>query len=122
MLKRTALAVGMNMGALWAVSMILDKFNYEGGLVFLLVSGIIMGILNSCMKPVIKLLSFPLIFFSAGLFLMVINALILWMLDYALEVLDFTGVDLNIEGTLTYLWAAIIFGVVNWFERWVLKE
>ncbi|OGJ47239.1 hypothetical protein A2244_00120 [Candidatus Peregrinibacteria bacterium RIFOXYA2_FULL_41_18] len=110
------------MGALWAVSMILDKFNYEGGLVFLLVSGIIMGILNSCMKPVIKLLSFPLIFFSAGLFLMVINALILWMLDYALEVLDFTGVDLNIEGTLTYLWAAIIFGVVNWFERWVLKE
>lgn len=122
MLKRTGLAIGMNMGALWGTSMVLDKFNYEGGIVFLLVAGIIMGILNSCMKPVIKLLSFPLIFFSAGLFLIVINALILYLLDYILAVLDFTGVELSIDGILTYLWAAIILGVVNWFERWILKE
>lgn len=122
MLKRTGLAIGINMGALWATSMVLDKFSYEGGIVFLLIAGILMGILNSCMKPIIKLLSFPLIFFSAGLFLIVINALILYLLDYILAVLDFTGVNLTIDGTLTYLWAAIILGVVNWFERWVLKE
>ncbi|MFA6528293.1 MAG: phage holin family protein [Candidatus Gracilibacteria bacterium] len=122
MLKRTGLAIGMNMGALWAVSMLLDKFTYEGGIIFLLIAGIIMGILNSCMKPIIKFLSFPLIFFSAGLFLIAINAIVLWILDYILTVLDFTGVDLKIEGTLTYLWAAIIFGVVNWLERWLLKE
>jgi len=121
-LKKLAFGILINMGALWAVSLILDKFQYTGGWIFLVIAGVLIGVLNTLVKPLLKLLSFPLVFFSAGLFLIVINAIMLAILDYVLEVLDFTGVDLQVEGTLTYLWAAIIFGLVNWLENWILKK
>ncbi len=122
MLKRIAFAIAVNMGALWATALLLDKFNFTGGIPFLIVAGTLIGVLNYAVKPVAKLLSFPLIFVSAGLFLIVINAVMLGVLDYVLEVLDFTGIDLQVDGTLTYLWAAIIFGLVNWLEHWLLKK
>lgn len=120
--KKLAFGILINMGALWAVSLILDKFQYTGGWIFLLIAGVLIGLLNTLVKPIIKLLSFPLVFFSAGLFLIVINAAMLAILDYVLGVLDFTNIDLQVEGILTYLWAAIIFGLVNWLENWILKK
>ena len=122
MLKRIAFGIAVNMGALWITSLLLDKFSFTGGIPFLLVAGTLIGVLNYLVKPIVKLLSFPMIFFSAGLFLMVINALMLVILDYLLSVLDFTGIDLQVDGTLTYLWAAVIFGLVNWLEHWMLKR
>ncbi len=121
-LKKLAFGILINMGALWAISLILDKFQYTGGWVFLVIAGILIGALNALVKPIIKLLSFPLVFFSAGLFLIIINAVMLAILDYLLTVLDFAGIDLQVEGALTYLWAAIIFGLVNWLENWILKK
>lgn len=121
-LKKLAFGILINMGALWGVSLILDKFQYTGGWIFLLIAGVLIGLLNALVKPIIKLLSFPLVFFSAGLFLIVINAAMLAILDYVLGVLDFTNIDLQVEGVLTYLWAAIIFGLVNWLENWILKK
>ncbi len=122
MLKRIAFTVAVNMGALWMTALLIDKFNFTGGIPFLLIAGAVLGLLNVLVKPVIKLLSFPAIFISAGLFLIIINAVMLGILDYVLDVLDFSGIDLQVEGALTYLWAAIIFGLVNWLEHWLLKK
>ncbi|EKD48177.1 MAG: hypothetical protein ACD_65C00081G0002 [uncultured bacterium] len=122
MLRHGFIGIVVNIGALWVTSLLLENFNIEGGLTFLLIGGLVLGILNTIAKPVIKLLSFPLIFLSAGLFLVVINAAILWLMDYLFGVMDITGVNLHVEGYLTYLWAAIIFGLVNWLEHWILQE
>lgn len=122
MFKKVAFTVAVNMGALWVTALLIDKFNFTGGMPFLLIAGTVLGLLNVLIKPVIKLLSFPAIFISAGLFLIIINAAMLGMLDYVLHILDFTGIDLQVEGALTYLWAAIIFGLVNWLEHWLLKK
>ena len=73
MLKRIAFGIAVNMGALWITSLLLDKFSFTGGIPFLLVAGTLIGVLNYLVKPIVKLLSFPMIFFSAGLFLMVIK-------------------------------------------------
>ncbi|MBU1019198.1 MAG: phage holin family protein [Patescibacteria group bacterium] len=122
MLRRLFFGMAVNIGALWVTSLLLTNFNFEGGITFLLIAGLLLGILNTLAKPVMKLLSFPLIFISAGLFLIVINALMLGVLDYLFDILDITGVSLQVEGALTYLWAAIIFGLVNWLEHWMLKR
>jgi len=122
MLKRIAFTIAVNMGALWVTALLIEKFNFTGGIPFLLIAGVVLGLLNMLVKPVIKLVSFPAIFISAGLFLVVINAAMLWVLNYSLDILDFTGIDLQVEGALTYLWAAIIFGLVNWLEHWILKK
>lgn len=122
MLRRTFVAIVINGGAFLVTSLLLNNFGYEGGITFLVIAGVALGLLNTVVKPLIKLLSFPLIFVSAGLFLIVINALVLGILDYVFDVLDITGVTMIVDGTLTYLWAAIIFGLVNWLEHWILKE
>jgi uncharacterized membrane protein YvlD (DUF360 family) len=36
--------------------------------------------------------------------------------------MDIAGIALQVESLLTYLFAAIIFGVANWFIHWFLKE
>lgn len=122
MLRRSFIGMVVNIGAIWVTSLLLANFNFEGGLTFLVIAGVIFGLLNTIAKPVIKLLSFPLIFVSAGLFLIVINAAIVWLMDYIFDVIDITGVTMHVEGTLTYLWVAIILGFVNWLEHWMLKE
>lgn len=121
-LKRIALAIAVNMGALYVTVELLDKVTYTGGWVFFLAAGSVIGFLNSFVKPILKFFSLPLIFFSAGFFIIVLNALILWFTDELLEILDFSGIDFQIEGIVNYILAALIFGLTNWAEHFILKR
>ncbi len=108
--------------ALFAVSISLTGFTFEGGWVAPLIAAVILTLLNMLVKPVLKLLSFPLVFISAGLFLIIINAGILYLTQEILRVMDIQGVSMNIDNLLTYLLSAIIFGIANWLIHWFLKE
>lgn len=121
-LKKWLYALAFNVGALYATIALLESVSFTGGWVFFLITGAMIGILNVLLKPFIKFVAFPLIFFSAGLFLIIINALILWFTDELLEIMDFTNIDFIIEGPVNFVLAAIIFGLVNWFEHWLLKR
>ncbi len=120
--KKISLALAFNVGALYLTIFLLENVSFTGGWVFFVVTGIIIGLLNVLLKPILKFVSMPLIFFSAGLFLTVINAAILWITDQLLEILDFTNIDLIVDGALNFLLAAIIFGLINWFEHWLFKR
>jgi putative membrane protein len=121
-LKKIGFAIAFNMGALLVTVELLESINYTGGWAFFLITGTLIGALNTFLKPILKFVSMPLIFFSAGFFLIIINAGILWMTDELLEILDFSGIDLQIESTVSFIPAAVIFGLTNWFEHWILKR
>lgn len=121
-LKKIGFGIGVNVGALFATSYLLDSFTYTGGWAFFLITGTLIGALNFFVKPILKFLSLPLVFLSAGLFLIVINAGILWLADQILDIADFTNIDFQIEGIVNFIPAAIIFGLTNWFEHWLLKR
>lgn len=121
-LKKLAYALAFNIGALYVTISLLPEVGFTGGWVFFVVTGALIGFLNWFLKPLLRFVAFPLIFFSAGLFLIIINSLIIWFTDELLEVFDLTNIDFQIEGALNYLFAAIIFGLVNWFEHWLLKR
>lgn len=65
--------------AVWLVPGI--RFTGRGGVVenwpTLLAVGVILGVVSSFVKPVVKLLSLPFIILTLGLFLWIINALML---------------------------------------------
>ena len=125
-MKRTAhkiaYSIAFNAAALFATINLLESVDYTGGWVFFIITGALIGILNHLVKPLLKFVSFPLIFFSAGLFLIIINAAILWITDQLLMILDFTNIDFIIEGPVNFVLAAIIFGITNWFAHWLLKQ
>lgn len=108
--------------ALFVVSLLIPNFIFTGGVAGPLLAGIIITLLNTFARPIMNLLSFPLIFLSGGLFLIIVNALILYFTSYIIAVMDIAGVSLKIEGALTYVLAAVIFGLANWFIHWFFKE
>lgn len=108
--------------ALFIVSNIVTSLHIEGGVLTYAIIGVILSILNLIIKPILKVLTFPLVFITGGLFLVVINALILYLCEYILRVIDVTGVSMSVDGTLTYFWAAAILGLANWLIHWFLKE
>lgn len=62
----------------------------------LLVASLLLGILNAVIRPVLFLLTLPLLIFTLGLFTLVINALLLY----------FVGVILRPQFYVTGFWAA----------------
>ncbi len=121
-LKKIFFPLAFNIGALVVVTQLIEGVTYTGGWVFFVVTGLTIGILNTLVKPFLKFLSIPLILFSGGLFLIVINAAILWLTDQLLEVFDFTNIDFQIDGVVNLVLVALVFGLVNWFEHWVFKR
>lgn len=117
MIKRIILGVLLNGFALYAVTRFVPEVAATGGFTLFAIAGVVLGFLNTFVKPLLKLLSLPFIFLSAGLFLIVINAVLLLVLTKVLTVLDITGVSLVITGVSTYLWAGFLLGLVNWVEN-----
>lgn len=122
MFKRALLGIALNGIALYIVTYALSEVTYEGGFKFFLIGSIIIGILNSILKPILKIISFPLVFLTAGLFLIVINGAILFAFDYVLDVIDITGISFNLSGFKNYLAAALLFGIINWIEHLFFKK
>lgn len=121
-LKKIAWSIAFNMGALYVMVQLLDSVTYSGGWAFFLVAGVTIGFLNTFLLPILKFISLPLVFVSAGLFLIVLNALILWLTDQLLEILDFATIDFQINGALNFVLATLIFGLTNWFEHFLFKR
>lgn len=121
-LKKIGWNIAFNMGALFIMVELLESVTYSGGWAFFLVTGATIGFLNTFVKPLMKFLALPLVFMSAGFFIIVLNALILWITDQLLELFDFSGIDFQIEGAVNFVLAALIFGLANWFEHWLFKR
>ncbi len=59
----------------------------SGGWQLYIAGGIILGLLNVFVRPILKFLGFPFILLTFGLFMLVINAIILWLLENAINLL-----------------------------------
>lgn len=122
MLIRILTTILVNAAALFATAFILPGFSVEGGAFAYLIAALVIILLNAILKPILKFLSFPIVFITGGLFLIVINAAIIYFAQYLIGIMDITGVALHVFDLLTYLLAAIIFGLANWFIHWFLKD
>jgi putative membrane protein len=69
----------VNAIALWLATRLVDGLSFDGELPFLLVVALIFGAVNSIVKPILVLLTFPFLIVTLGLFLLVLNGLMLWL-------------------------------------------
>ncbi|WP_405160444.1 phage holin family protein [Nocardia sp. NBC_01499] len=89
-----------------------DNGNVGKALVVLAVAAVF-TVVNALVKPIVKLLSLPLVIVTLGLFLLVINALMLWLTAKITETTDY---GLRVEG----FWAAVVGGLIVSIVNWVL--
>jgi len=83
----------------------------QGQWVTLVVMALIFGFVNALVRPLIKLLTCPLIIVTLGLFVLVINALMLWLAAWLGSIL---GTGFYVEGPVPALLGALIVSVVSW--------
>lgn len=98
------------LAALWLADNFVDGFSVNGELRGFVIAGVIVTILNSTVRPILKIISGPLIMLSLGLFSLVINAAILWFAA------NFT-VYLTISGITALIWATIVISVINFISN-----
>ena len=56
-----------------------------------LMVAVVLGLLNTFLKPILVLLTIPVTFFTLGLFLLVINAIIILICDYFIDEFEVVG-------------------------------
>ena len=72
-----------------------------------LLAALILGIVNAILRPILIIVSLPLELITLGLFTLVINALLFWLVG-ALHV------GLNVDGFWPAFWGAIVMSIVSW--------
>lgn len=97
----------LNMISLLVVSKVISGI-YIDSISTLLVLAIVIGILNATLKPILNLLSLPVTFMTLGLFILIINGLVL-----SLAFLLVDGAAIYSFGTAVV--ASVVLSVVNWF-------
>jgi putative membrane protein len=78
----------------------------------LLVVSLILGVVSAFVKPVVTFFSIPFILLTLGLFLLVINALMLMLTAWIAGGL---GLGFHVDGFWNALWGSLIITFVNWF-------
>jgi putative membrane protein len=65
--------------ALWVAVKFVPGLHWSGPLVGLLEVAIVFGLLNAIVRPLLAMLTCPLVVLTLGLFLLVLNGLMLWL-------------------------------------------
>jgi len=76
---RLLLRILINAAALWVATQIVPGVTHTGPWLTLLLVALVFGLLNAFVRPILKLLTCPLILLTLGLFTFVINAIVLWL-------------------------------------------
>jgi putative membrane protein len=100
-----------------------DVFSIEGGWLALIMVAVVMGVVNTFIGPIIRLLSLPITCLTLGLFTFIINAILLLLTGWFANLLVPGTVEFGGANWLqTLLWAAVaalvislISGVLSWF-------
>lgn len=122
MLKKILLGIVLNGLALYLVTELLTDIQYTGGFLFFVVAGSIIGVLNVFVKPLMKLLSLPLVILTAGLFSFVINVIIFWLTVKLVNAIHISDVTVAVNGFWAYIFAALCFGLINWVLHILIRN
>lgn len=91
MVRRFLIKVLVCAIAVWAADYLLAGFEVYGGYLSYLTAGLLLAALNTFVRPILKLLSFPLILMTFGVFTFLINAGILWFVSEAFNRIALSG-------------------------------
>lgn len=76
-----------------------------------MVAALVLGLLNSLVRPVLVLLTLPVTLLTLGLFLFVINALMFWAASWLLEGFQVSGFLAALVGSLIYSACGLVIDV-----------
>ena len=117
--------IAVNAVALWVAAWLLSGISFGEGkfgskFATVVLVAIVFGIVNAVVKPIAKLLSFPFIILTLGLFTFIVNAFMLQLTEW---IADPLGLSFHIDH---FFWdavlGALIITVVSMILHWVIPD
>ena len=101
---------------LWiAAGLLGDSIDYGSRMRVIIISGLILALVNTLVKPIVVFVTLPAILFSLGLFMVVING---FMVLIASKLYD----PLHVTNIWAAMVAGMIIGLVNYLVLTILEE
>jgi putative membrane protein len=114
LLVRLTIALLINAAALWVADVLFDSMHISGFWSYFL-AALVLGIANWIIKPILTILTFPLIIITLGLFLLVINIAMVALAEWIAP-------NFSIDGFWTYVGVVAILWLVNWVAYALIDE
>jgi putative membrane protein len=111
---RLAIAWAINLLALWIANALWDSVSIHGWAAYLIGSAVL-GIANAIVKPLLAILTLPLIIVTLGLFYLLINIAMVALAEWIAP-------NFSIDGFWTYVGVVVIVWAVNWIAGQILGD
>lgn len=108
------LQILVNAAALWVAVQIVPGLDWVGEWWKLLLVAVAFSLVNSYLKPILRILTLPISILTLGLFLLVLNALLLMLVGAISQQLD-------LGFTVADFWAALLGAIVISIVGWILS-
>jgi putative membrane protein len=99
-----------NAAALWVAAYFLTGLDFNGTIVQLLLVAAVFGVVNSLLRPLLTVLTCPLILLTLGIFTLVINALMLLVTGW---LSTRWGLGFTVNGFWPAFWGGFVVGLVS---------
>ncbi len=96
--------------ALWVAIQMVDGITFTGTTVALLGVALCFGVVNAVLKPILTVLTCPLIMLTLGLFTFVVNAILLLATAWLSELL---GLGFTVDGFWPAFWGGLLIGITS---------
>ena len=109
----------VNAAALWVATRVVPGVTYQGGPLPMFGVALVFGVLNASLRPLAKILTFPLIIVTLGIFALVINGLMLWLTSSLSSAL---GLGFHVNGFWAAFWGGLVVSIVSMFLSMLVTE
>ena len=98
-----------NIVALFVAAAIFSGVDYGGDFWILVLAGLVFGLVNAIVRPLVIFLALPAVILTLGIALLFVNAFMLWLTDLIVGPFEVSG-----------FWTAVGAAVIVWLVNWML--
>jgi putative membrane protein len=109
LLRAVITAAGLWLATQWVPGVHVDTVP------MLLLAAVLLGVVNAIVRPIAFILTLPVTILSLGLFLFVLNALMVWLVAWMVP-------GFHVSGFKAALLTAIIVWIVGWIGSWFIGK
>jgi putative membrane protein len=99
---------------LWIAAHVVHGIRYTS-LASLAAAAVILGIINAIVRPIVVILTLPITIVTLGLFLLVVNGLMLWLTSIFLR-------GFTVHGAFAAVVGAIVVSVISWLGHMLVRR
>ncbi len=100
----------INAAALWVATRVVSGVTFEGSWLPFLGVALVFGVVNSFIRPVLQILTLPIIILTLGIFALVVNGFMLMLTSSLSAAL---GLGFHVSGFWPAFWGALVVSIVS---------